>query len=195
MPEAEQRRVQRMLEVQQQGFEKGLESALALKSRMDHALLSKNYDSFSICEFLLDPPMNVAAIGGITPNRSPDGKNLQRLDSVTTDIQWLTFGVDISNRGISVMFLWEKSKSAPRNYMKEVTALNDVELSRFLTQFFFAHCENTYFSPSWWEKLSDHDRNYLTDLMSNSNPYYFLPKYDLTRSLEGTALIGRRIVS
>lgn len=76
--------------------------------------------------------------------------------------------------------------------MDEVEGLTDQQLSRFLVQFFFSHCENTYFSQQWWDSLREADQNYVTNLMKNSNPYANPPNYDLNRSLEEWRLIERR---
>ena len=46
-------------------------------------------------------------------------------------------------------------------------------------QFFFAHCENTYFDEDWWNSLTERDRRHMETLMVNSNPYYHPPAFEL----------------
>ena len=75
--------------------------------------------------------------------------------------------------------------------MKELVALNDQELAEFLVQFLFAHCENTYFARSWWEGLKSNDREFLTKLMENVNPYDNPPQYELKRRLAPWRVISR----
>ena len=189
-----QHQLQYMLNVQQMGFEKGHKDLHTVKAQMDQRLLSKNYADYTICEFILEAPMIVAATGAITPNRTIAGKTLQTLHDPTAETQWLSFGVDVSARGVRVIFVWLRTDPAPNGYMREVMALTDTELPTFLVQFFFAHCENTYFSEAWWNVLTDENRSYLTELMRNSNPYYHPPNYDMSRSLREPRIIERRCI-
>ncbi|MFZ2102857.1 MAG: SEC-C domain-containing protein [Oricola sp.] len=189
-----QQLVQHRLNVQQAGLEKGLADLREIKAEMDQNFLNKDYAEYAICEFVLDTPMVVAVTGSITPNRSLSGKKLQTLHDPAAKMQWLSFGVDISPRGVSVVFIWRSIDTAPSEYMREVMALDDAVLPRFLVQFFFAHCENTYFSEAWWQSLSEQDRSCLANLMRNSNPYYSPPGYDLARSLREPQLLDRRII-
>ena len=62
--------------------------------------------------------------------------------------------------GFSIVFMWEKGTEAPRSYVEEIAQLKGDELESMLPQFFFAHCENTYFSESWRER-SGADRSIL----------------------------------
>lgn len=189
-----QRQVQQVLNVRQAGFEKGHKDLRTIKAKMDQSFVSKNYEGYAICEFVLEAPMIVAATGAVTPNRTIAGKSLQTLHDPTAELQWLSFGVDISERGVSVVFIWIRDEPATSEYMQEVMALSDQELPIFLVQFFFAHCENTYFSEVWWNALSVENRDYMTELMRNSNPYYYPPDYDISRSVCEPRLIERRSV-
>lgn len=194
-PDVIQRMVQERLRVQQAGFTKGMEDLKQTKAEMDTDFNTSDYSRYAIQEIVLEGPMLVASTGAITPNRSLEGKTLQVLHDVSARTQWLSFGVDVSSRGVSVAFIWKRDEPAPAGYMKEVMALKDDELPQFLIQFLFAHCENTYFIDKWWKSLSVDDRRYLENLMRNSNPYYFPPEYDLRRSLSATRLLSRRTIS
>ncbi len=194
-PEFIQQMVQKLLSIQQTGFEKGMADLQGTKAEMDAELLAKDFRRYAMQEFIFEGPMLVASTGAIAPNRSIAGKTLQVLHDTSARTQWLSFGVDVSGRGVSVTFLWRRNEPAPAGYMKELKELKDDELPQFLIQFFFAHCENTYFLDTWWNALSSDDRLHLERLMSNWNPYYYPPKYDLRRSFGAPHLLARRIVS
>lgn len=178
-PEEVQRIIQGQLGVQRQGFEKGLAEATRVKELMDQALLSGDFADFETLRIDFDGPVGVAATGGVTPNRTISGVPLQTLHDSDAPSEWLTFGVDVGDAGASVVFIWHRSDSAPRRYLDEMIALTDQQRAAFLVQFFFAHCENTYFAADWWNGLDADSRLYMEALMANGNPYYYPPNYSL----------------
>ncbi len=190
-----QREVQSLLRAQSDGFERGRAEAQRVKSSMDAALVARDFGNYRMVEVLVGGPTSVVATGAITPNRTIGGNSLQVLHDPSRPSEWLAFGVDVSERGTSVVFLWVRDELSPTLYMKQVLALPDPELLAFLPQFFFAHCENTYFAEVWWTGLPKEDRNLLSGLMSNSNPYYFRPDYDLNRRVTDWTLLSKREVS
>lgn len=111
------------------------------------------------------------------------GQTLQTLHDPNANIEWLTFGVDLRSSGPSIVFLWPNDHAAPARYLDEALSLPSAQLAQFLTQFFFAHCENTYFASAWWERLNETQQYQLELLMANSNPYYYPPRYDLAQQL------------
>jgi hypothetical protein len=170
-----QRVIQSGLGVQREGFAKGLAEARRVKQLMDRALLFRDFSDFDTLRIDLDGPVGVAATGGVTPNRTISGVPLQTLHDLDVPSEWLTFGIDIGDDGASAVFIWHRSDVAPRRYLDEVVALNDRQRAAFLVQFFFAHCENTYFAAAWWNALAPASRLYMEALMANGNPYYFPP--------------------
>ncbi len=146
---------------------------------MDAALLQKDFGDVEFVEFALDGPLGVASTGAITPNRTLSGVPLQTLHDDSTPLQWLAFGVDLRLSGPVGVFIWMRGDDAPPRYIEEILALSPEARAAFLVQFFFAHCENTYFAPSWWAGLDDNQRWHVETLMANANPYYHPPRYDL----------------
>jgi len=181
---------QQHMSVTYAGFGKGLESLRATKREMDVAFGSREYSAFETCEIVLDGYLAVAGTGAITPNRTPSGVRLQELLRIER-LELLAFGVDIKPNQFRFLFHWSKTEKSPCAYMKELVALNDQELAEFLVQFLFAHCENTYFARSWWEGLKSNDREFLTKLMENVNPYDNPPQYELKRRLAPWRVISR----
>jgi hypothetical protein len=187
-----QRQIQKMLRVQDAGFEKGLSELMRVKGGMDGSLLAQDYSLYSTYEIHLEGPVAVAATGATTPNLTLGGKSLQVLHDPKLQSQWLAFGIDIGTSGPTAVFFWRRQEPAPEQYMEEVKALGDRQLAEFLMQFFFVHCENTYFAPSWWEALDGPKQEFLAELMANFNPYYFPPKYQLDRAVAPWLVVSRR---
>jgi hypothetical protein len=190
-PEHVQRGVQAMLRDQDAGFGRGLEDSMRVKGGMDKSLLMEDYSPYETYEIQLEGPLAIAATGAITPNQSIRGVRLQTLHDVDAQTQWLSFGVDMRDAGPSAVFFWRSNESAPKQYMEEVKALGERELAEFLAQFFFVHCENTYFASSWWEALGEVQQKFMAELMANSNPYYFPPNYELDRAIAPWRIASR----
>jgi len=186
-----QKFIQKSIAVQDAGFRKGYEEVKKVKSAMDKAYLRKDYSAYDTFRIKITGPIDIAATGGITPNRTLSGVHLQTLHDTSAEIEWLSFGVDVEPGGASIVFLWQAKTEAPRKYIEELQGLCDEELECFIPQFFFAHCENTYFSESWWRNCSKISQSFVKDLMVNSNPYYYPPKYDLSHRLTSWSVVGR----
>jgi len=186
-----QKFIQGTLAIQNAGFKNGFEEVKKVKTVMDDAYLRKHYSAFDTFRIKIKGPLDIAATGAITPNRTLSGVHLQTLHDTNAEIEWLSFGVDMETEGASIVFLWETNSVAPRKYINEIQDLSDEELECFIPQFFFAHCENTYFSESWWSKCSLSSKSFVRRLMANENPYYFSPEYNLSHRLTSWSVVGR----
>ncbi|MFX1476306.1 MAG: hypothetical protein ACFFCO_12640 [Promethearchaeota archaeon] len=186
-----QQLIQKYIAVQNAGFRKGYEEAKMAKTAMDEAYLRGDYSAYDTFCVKIKGSLDIAATGGITPNRTLSGVQLQTLHDTNAAIEWLSFGVDVDPTKASIVFLWEAKAQAPRRYIQELQGLRDQELECFIPQFFFAHCENTYFSESWWRNCSQTSRTFVRRLMGNANPYYYPPGYDLSRRLTSWTVVGR----
>ncbi|MES2737291.1 MAG: SEC-C metal-binding domain-containing protein [Verrucomicrobiota bacterium] len=170
--------IAKVLTTQDKGYEKGLQELWRIKPAMDADLIAQNYASYSYAEFILSGPPFIAAAGSITPNYSLSGKGLQKLDMYSS-LEPLTFGINVSAQGSHFIFCWNSADTAPSKYMTEILALSPDKIASFLCQFCFMHCENTYFSKSWWMSLSISNQNHVSSLMNNTNPYAKTPPYQL----------------
>lgn len=178
-----QRHVQRSLGVQDAGFSKGLRELEAVKQKMDATLLARDFVGYESLQLLLDGPLGIASTGAITPNHTLDGVSLQTLLDDLRPMQWLAFGVDLREAAPCAAFVWRRGDRAPKLYLDAMLALAPDVRASVLAQFFFAHCENTYFSEAWWDALPSPIQAHFRELMQNSNPYYFPPTYDLRAGL------------
>ncbi len=191
-PQQLQKLVQHQLSVQDAGVAKGYRDAERVKTQMDEAILRHDYQRYETVRLKFQGRFSVGATGAITPNRTFDGTSIQILHDTNAEIEWLPFGVDIESDGFSVVFVFRKDFSAVERYMRSILALSNPDLEVFLPQFFFAHCENTYFSEDWWNALTQIDQAFARKLMANSNPYYYPPEYDLSIKLADWTLIARQ---
>lgn len=77
--------------------------------------------------------------------------------------------------------------------IEELDSLNDLQLEHAITSLIISNCENTFFSPFFWQSLSKKERRRLLDeFIANENLQYrnkffkssfnfFDEKYELTK--------------
>jgi len=173
-----QRIVQERAGSHYEGSKKGLEDLEYLKKEMDKALLADDLSEFLTCELAFTGPVSVVTTGAFSPNRLLKGVTIQVLHDTQTRIQGVAFGVDVRDKRPHVVFCCLKKDEAARAFIDELFFIPEVSLPEYIMQFFFAYCENTYFSQSWWESLNTKQQRYVRKLSGNPNPYYFPPEYD-----------------
>lgn len=186
-----QKHIQTLLGTADVGLKIGTNELMRCKAAMEEAYLRKVYDGFDAIRIKISGVLDVAATGAITPVSTLSGAKLQTLHDTSSPLERLTFGVDVESDGASVVFLWERQSVAARRYLEELLRLSDEELAAFLPQFFFGYCENTYFSESWWRNCSSSNQSFVKRLVANVQPYYFPPKFDLSRRLTSWTIVAR----
>ena len=146
----EQQEIRHASRVRMAALMRGAQDFASIKEKMDRSFQARDYTGYSTLEIVMNGGLSIASTGAISPNYSIGGKKLQLLEDMSTDVQLLAFGTDVSERGASIVFLCLSDDEAPKKYIGEVSCLHREFLPQFLCQFFFVHCENTYFSPAWW---------------------------------------------
>lgn len=192
LAEDKQKTLQGLVNIQSAGQKKGFEDLTNTKLEMDEALIASDYDDYNTYEIKLEGRLEIASTGAITPSITLSGKRLQELHNLNQSVQWIAFGIDISDdKNPSIVFLWPKRHSASQKFVDEIETLDDNKLTEYLCQFFFAYCENTYFSSTWWNSLLDIQKKQIMKLMMNTNPYHYFPKYEYELSLSPWKIIAR----
>ena len=179
--------------IQYYGHQEGLNDFLYLKKEMDKVLISWNLSEFSSYEIILKGPVSVVSTGAISPNHLLNEKRIQVLHDTTKRAQLVAFGVDIHRNSVSVIFFWYKLDKASQAFIDDIKNLSNKKLTEFLVQFFFAFCENTYFSDSWWNGLNTVQQEHLKKLSTNPNPYYLLPNFDFSMGISPWSFISKKL--
>jgi SEC-C motif len=194
LPPVAQQEIQEMLDLHNKGLSSGIDDIRVAKERMDEQLIAGDFSTIRALELIFEGPPSVAATGAIMPELSVLEASLQDLALLNRRLDMLAFGCDIRENQIVVVFVFQEGESAPAEYIQSLQKLSTTQLPQFIGQFFFACCENVYFASSWWDSLSDSNRELVSKLVMTINPYYDVPKYDYSVTLVPWREVSRRVV-
>ena len=126
----------------------------AVKRQYDELILRANLDSLSyyVVELEREPELVCSAAAQTTH----DFRGFQIADFSDFDKQsdWMTFSLVATDRGGAVVFTWlEDQEGLNEHVMRTLDELSDVQLSHAAVRFAFEFCENSFFTPTWWDGL------------------------------------------
>jgi hypothetical protein len=176
-------RMQEMGGAQQAGLLKGRADLMLLKRIMDKQLLEGAYPGWQRVVIKFRGPLCFASTGAVSPNRDFFGSQLQVLHDPDAVIQELLFGIVATDDGGAAVFLCRTEDAAPKAFIESLIKQGSDALGNLIAQFAFAYTENTFFSKSWWESLSNFDRDHLSSLAWMSNAYYDKFSYSHSRHI------------
>jgi hypothetical protein len=88
------------------------------------------------------------------------GNNLQSLES-GSKIDVLTFSlIATPTSSGAAIFVWHRQHDqACYAFVESLRNLPASEIPHAILRLLFSFCENSYFSPAWWNSLTDEERN------------------------------------
>lgn len=176
-PEEIQFEIQNDLMVFSLATDTGYKDIDKMKQIYDKALKSADYSDLNSATIFFDGDISVASTGAVMPDFDLNGNRIQFIEDLSKDIDGLTFGVLATSTGGAFTFSWPAKNRICNQFVKEVITLPHPELASFLVEFMFAYVENTYFSESWWNSLSETKKRKISSLASTPVMYGMHPKY------------------
>ena len=171
-----------------QGFATGVASSQRSMryygTLLESWLLAESYENIEMFTLYTGTPPAVMCSGAFFPEETPNGIELQQLwrQEVVPDVLFMTSYCDGHKGVISLSWCRPKAR-ASRLLIESMRWLSNVGLGSAVTKLMFAHCENIYLSPDWWETLDEHDQAELQDLMFPSeapartaNPIHYMAR-------------------
>lgn len=169
--------LQQALNAQTSGVLKGLADAIDIKSEMDEALRSANFDQWVHTIFYFSGDVSIVTAGAPTPNFDFQGNNIQTLHDIASNIQPMPIGMSVADTGFAVVFSGRRTDPAPVAFANQLRSFPPNEVPHIIAQFMLAYLENTFFSRSWWDSRRMYVRSQVRQIAREPNPYYFPPKY------------------
>ncbi len=135
------------------------------KDKYDKILLSKNYSDCTYYGIFLDTLPEVLCSGGFAPEFDFEGNMLQDYTNLQKDLESLYFSlIPFEDVGLALFGWIEKKGSSRIQFIRSLHALySNGEIGNALVRFIFDSLENTFFRISWWESLSQKEKDSLQD--------------------------------
>lgn len=152
----EQQEIQMSNFLSQIGTLQGNKDNLYHKEIFDKAILTNDFSSVQAVCFKLEEPPQVMVSGATNPIFDFSGNQIQDLDdlSITPDLLAVNSFYDGSNGYI--VFSWLKSSnSACDTFINSLFEKSENDQLALVYQYIMQGFENIFFSPDWWESLSD----------------------------------------
>ena len=149
--------VQEITSAVHEGAEAALKELIDIKSKLETAIKTSNYDTLCYCNFHFPEPPNLVTAGGFNPSHDLSGNFLQDLNEITAWSENVFFSILPDSEGFWASFLWPRSYSLVARFVKDVEENYCTIGGMYAVA--LAHIENTFLRPSFWERLSGEEKD------------------------------------
>ncbi len=160
--------IQEWLLLRSVGIEQSIKDLEYYKNTFDNILRNRDYKNFKSLIVLFDRIPSVMASGASIPIYDFGGNRFKEIENFNKvpDIIFYNI-VSYGEKGYAI-FAWvedsNKSESVAKKFVQSLRNVADSKKTDAIISFLFASCENIYFSPYWWSKLSENKKNILSNI-------------------------------
>ena len=161
-PLLQQRRIQNAASAHEEGLQAKKEVFERAKKLYDDVLRTRNFGEVGFFAFELGGAPDILGSNVLLPPCDFTGGQLQSL-AIGSQIDVLAFSLlaTADNAGAAA-FVWHKQHDkTSRAFVESLQALPESEIPHAVTRLVFSFCENSYFSPAWWDSLTAETREAL----------------------------------
>lgn len=152
---SDQKFVQNFADLHYQGVKFGLENLEAYKKRYDMNLVSKNFADIRYYVVRLKDVPEIMCSGSAYFEMDFQGNLLQDIGQLDEHMDGFSFSLIGEEDSGMIVFSWLGNSLVGTNFARTLNSLADNEIPHAVVRLIFAFFENTFFSPFWWESLSD----------------------------------------
>ncbi|MBI3683758.1 MAG: hypothetical protein HY235_25570 [Acidobacteria bacterium] len=141
--------------MKQQDWQAKLEVFEKTKTLYDDVLRGRDFEEIGFFAIELREVPSILGSNVLLPPRDFTGTQVQSLE-IGSKIDVLTFSLMATSNGGAAVFVWHKQDDkACRAFVHSLQKLPESEVPHAITRLVFSFCENSYFSPAWWNGLPD----------------------------------------
>jgi hypothetical protein len=145
------------------GLEAGLADVLHYKAILDRALIDRAYETVQSLVFWFDSPPDILFSGATYPYWDFEGTAVQPEGPEPRPAP-LGASLLAVPSGSAAVFSWLSDfPDAPSRFLASLRAQDS--LGDAIVRFAFSAFENVFARPSWWERRTEGDRQYLIELL------------------------------
>lgn len=167
----EQREMQSMLTTMKNGFLKGVDDFKATLDLCTEHFKTSDYEDFKSASFYFTGNISVVVSGCFAPDFSVDGKRLQSLRPGVKFVENIALNTLVTEDGFAVVFTWPSRFEACNRFIASLLEVDGSLISGRLVEIIFSYIENSYFSKSWFDSLTEEQANRLAEMALNPVQY------------------------
>ena len=146
------------IEAYDAGAQQGRAKTMEDKARYDDALRSGNLNGISGLVIRLAGTQSISATGTTGPEYDFDGQLLQ---DMMAPLDYLQFSLIKADSGPTAVFTWVTPNEPTTALLGSLRRLDNGQIPHAIVRYAFEHFENIYFSPVWWNGMSEAARQKL----------------------------------
>ena len=154
----EQHRIQRYFSDFAFGVHAGARDLTQQKALYDEVLRRRAFSEYQAYVIEFGEAPELVATGACQPEFDFDGQILANLDYTDRILNFVTYSLIPVGSGGAFVLGWMANDEPTDALVRSFEQLPDSDVPHAVVRFVCEHCENTYFSPQWWEALADSDR-------------------------------------
>ena len=171
-PFEEQCYVQEFVHSFGEGVRRGVLDMQRWKDEYDSILVERDFHKHAFAAIQFSGVLPVAGCGTFMPEFDFQGQPLQRLSHGTAPHEHVTFNLTVlDGRSVAVFGTTELAGGPAEQMLNSFASLNDEEKADAVVRCAFEFVGNLFFRPSWWDSLSNDDRNVLIARISAGSPF------------------------
>lgn len=149
-----------------------------VKAYLDNSLENKKWDNLEYLVYEKEGLYPFAVSSQMSPKVTYNGTSMNNHENpvIPYENPIITFLPDINSTFVIIaVFPYEKKAI---KLIRELEKLNDFKLEKAITSLIIANCENTFFSPLFWNKISKKgQRNLLNEFIANTSSTKYNNKF------------------
>lgn len=158
--------IQQDLNTYKTGCLQGMRELKTWKEKYDRHLLAGNLNSIQHYALEFDGVLPFVCCGGFHPEVSFDGKQLQILSRSNVEMEHVCLNISVMDGKSFVVFAWLGKAGGPaEQFIESFAAVPSDEKANMCLILAAEQVENTYYTPSWWNGISQQDRDHLVRRM------------------------------
>jgi hypothetical protein len=154
-----------------EGSEIGLRDGNIVKERLNEILKNKQFSELEYFVYELDYAIPMALAASFNPEYSYKNKLLNKSHNPNDYYEFVNFSIQPTNDNRTLIVfscLPEQKKSVL--FIDELSRLATLKLEKSISSLAIAYVENTFISPSLWNKLGDWGQKILLEELALTNP-------------------------
>ncbi len=163
--------IQNCLQLQKQGFLKGIDYFKETLNIYSRNYKLQNYKGFESLSVYFSGNLGLAVSGCFAPDFTIDGKRIQSLAPGVKFVENIAINTLNTENGHALVFSWPSNFKKCTKFVDPLIGINHKDITSILTELIFSYIENTYFSMDCFNDLEDHEKSMIESMARKSNQY------------------------